>query len=202
MCQSVSSSGKLPPSQSVARPRQNFHLQSTQAYTHTHTHRQNTIFKLGKAPFSTPKEPFKNPFPFLPGARALFASAVFLEGGGCTCAKVCVWRNFLIYFLANGSRPFMFYISSSNLAGAKQIVNGNSRFSNYWFSDTSRTFPLSLTLDTQLTVELHKLRRWRLMAKVEAKFDSSLSERPQRSLEFKQFLELYLNVDTFYFNAS
>lgn len=98
---------------------------------HTHTYRQNTIFKLGKAPFSTPKEPFKNPFPFLPGARALFASAVFLAGGGCTCAKVCVWRNFLIYFLANGSRPFMFYISSSNLAGAKQIVNGNSRFSNY-----------------------------------------------------------------------
>lgn len=78
-------------------------------------------------------------------------------------------------------------VSSSTSAGAKQIVNGNfeilifSRLQKLLlpFSPAHHTLSLtlSLLLDTQLTFELYKFRRWRLMAKVAVKFDSLLCAR-------------------------
>lgn len=106
-----------------------FHLQSARpTSTYTRTHRPlwvHTIFKLGKAPTPIPSTPISNP---ITPAHGLTRKQLLLRFWGLHMWR-SVWWNFLIYFLANGSRPFTF--SGRRFKFAKQIVNGNSRVSNY-----------------------------------------------------------------------
>lgn len=185
--QSVPSSACLPlpgclpvrchPVWSAARPCQNFHLQSTRP-THKHTHtvllRGAYDIQIRQGAIPSPKHPTQCPFccPFplllLHFPEPELCLRQLPSTGGYTCATmclyvrvcVCVWRNFLIYFLANGSRPSPFQVRA--LPAPNKLL---MEISKYWFS--VKTFAsllflslsLSHFLDSQLTFELYKFGR-------------------------------------------
>lgn len=147
---------------SAARPCQNFHLQSTRpthrhshTQTHTHTVRLRGAYdiQIRQGAIPSPKHqtptPSLTPFPLLlfhfpePELCLPASPCRCLWLGGYTCATmcVCVWRNFLIYFLANGSRPLTFQVRV--LPTPNKLL---MEISKYWFS--VKTFPLSLSLST------------------------------------------------------
>lgn len=148
----------------------------------THTHvvwlRGAYDIQIRQGAIPSPKHPTQCPFSLplgtssiqLPGTRALTATAAF-DWGLHMCARyvyvfvcVCVWRNFLIYFLANGSRPSTFQVRV--LPTPNKLL---MEISKYWFSVACKNFyfpslPLISSflhsLSHTLTVARHTIDIW------------------------------------------
>lgn len=123
------------------------------AYSHKHTHgvllRGAYDIQIRQGAIPSPKHPTQCPFSLplatpsiqLSGTRALTATAAF-DWGLHMCARymcvfvcVSVWRNFLIYFLANGSRPLTFQVRV--LPTPNKLL---MEISKYWFSVACKNF--------------------------------------------------------------
>lgn len=172
---------KLPPSLVRCTSMSKFPFTIYPASSLTHTEYDfgvHTIFKLGKAPFPAPNTQPSALSPSSCHSFHLTSRNQSSDCHSCLCQRlhmctryvcVSVWRNFLIYFLANGSRPLTFQVRA--LPTPNKLL---MEISKYWFSVACKNFcfpslqliRLSLFLDTQLTFELYKFQRWRLMAKV------------------------------------
>lgn len=117
---------KLPPSLVRCTSMSKFPFTIYPAYSLIHTEYDfgvHSIFKLGKAPFPAPNTQLSalSPSPCHSShltsrnqssdchsclCLGLHMCARYV----CVCLCVSVWRNFLIYFLANGSRPLTFQV--------------------------------------------------------------------------------------------